>query len=257
MEERKVKKKKEKAQLESLIAQFKECCKDWRHLDSIIWQIPSAAAAINGILLGAFAYVSDLIVREILLLAGISITFGLMVGLVKIRYYYEVRRETAKELERQLHLKNIQRTTKPLEDETYWVEKQPKGITRFSGYSVLRTSMVIMLGLLVTLSLINTYHITMSMCPLDQKPMSVAYFTLDPPRPVKLTTVILNASRSYVPEGNIVLYIWNFGDQTVTSETSPTTAHIFSSAGNYTVTLTVVDNQWHTNSTSKLVQVLP
>lgn len=249
--------KQQRARLESLIAQFKECCQDWRHLDAIIWQIPSAAAAINGILLGAFAYVSDLIIREVLLLAGISINFGLIVGLVKIRYYYEVRRETAKELERQLHLKNIQRTTKPLENETYWVEKQPSGITRFSGYSVLRTSMVVMLALLVTLSLINAYNIVINSRPLDPKHMSVAYFTFNPPRPVKLTTVIFNASRSYVLDGRIALYIWNFGDQMVISETSPISAHIFANAGNYTVTLTVVDNQWQTNSTSKLIQVLP
>ena len=53
--------------------------------------------------------------------------------------------------------------------------------------------------------------------------------------------VAFNASGSYDPDGRIVFYRWNFGDNSSEIlDIDPT--HIYSVAGTYTVTLTIVDN---------------
>lgn len=54
--------------------------------------------------------------------------------------------------------------------------------------------------------------------------------------------VIFNASASYDPDGNVTLYIWDFGDGNVTETESPVIIHVFNSTGRKTVTLTVVDD---------------
>ena len=52
--------------------------------------------------------------------------------------------------------------------------------------------------------------------------------------------VQFNGNGSFDPDGSITSYAWNFGDNTSGSGLSPT--HSYSSAGTYTVTLTVTDN---------------
>lgn len=84
----------------------------------------------------------------------------------------------------------------------------------------------------------------------------VAIFTCDPPEPVQKLIATFNASKSYDPDGNITSYNWNFGDGTPNA-TGMITTHIFMLPGDYTVTLTVTDNDGLTNSTSKLIKVLP
>jgi parallel beta-helix repeat protein len=84
----------------------------------------------------------------------------------------------------------------------------------------------------------------------------VAIFTVDPPQPVQKLVATFNASKSYDPDGNITSYNWNFGDGTPNA-TGMITTHIFLLPGDYTVNLTVTDNNGLTNSTSKLIQVLP
>jgi len=66
-----------------------------------------------------------------------------------------------------------------------------------------------------------------------------------------------NASKSYDINGTIISYKWNFGDGNITTRYDPIIIHTFTAPGNYTVTLTVTDNDGLTNSTSKLVTVLP
>lgn len=85
----------------------------------------------------------------------------------------------------------------------------------------------------------------------------VAIFTCDPPEPIKNLIATFDASKSYDPDGNIIYYDWNFGDDTVVREEDPITTHVFTNAGDYTVTLTVTDNDGLQNSTSKLMKVLP
>lgn len=86
----------------------------------------------------------------------------------------------------------------------------------------------------------------------------IAIFTCDPPEPIKGLIATFDASESYDPDGDIILYEWNFGDGTPTvTEYDPITTHVFMNAGDYTVTLTVTDNDGWQNSTSKLIKVLP
>jgi len=66
--------------------------------------------------------------------------------------------------------------------------------------------------------------------------------------------ISFNASDSYDPDGRIVFYRWNFGDQTSEIlDDSP--SHIYYSAGEYTVTLTVIDNDGRSATTSTVVSV--
>ena len=79
----------------------------------------------------------------------------------------------------------------------------------------------------------------------------VAYFTYS----TSGLTVEFNASLSYDPDGDIVLYTWDFGDGNITSTTEEKINHSYSEAGIYDVTLTVTDDDGVTNSTSKEITV--
>ncbi|WP_457611676.1 PIP-CTERM sorting domain-containing protein, partial [Methanocaldococcus sp.] len=68
-------------------------------------------------------------------------------------------------------------------------------------------------------------------------------------------TVIFNASSSYSPNGNIVKYIWNFGDNSSLTSNNPIVEHKYNKPGIYLVTLTVVDNKGLSDSCGKYVNV--
>ena len=55
-------------------------------------------------------------------------------------------------------------------------------------------------------------------------------------------TVILDASASYDPDGEIVSYHWNFGDGFTDVTDEPEVEHTYPGDGEYTVTLWVEDN---------------
>jgi len=67
-------------------------------------------------------------------------------------------------------------------------------------------------------------------------------FTYSPPEPAtnQMITFDASSSDSLDPDAVIVSYKWNFGDGTV--KMGKIVDHSYSSAGNYTVTLTVIDN---------------
>jgi PKD repeat protein len=89
-----------------------------------------------------------------------------------------------------------------------------------------------------------------------------AYFTWSPTTPNIAQNVTFDASQSkpgwsakianYAP---ITSYIWNFGDGTTNTTTSPTIVHSFLTSGSFTVTLTVVDSVGRAASTSNTIQV--
>jgi hypothetical protein len=83
----------------------------------------------------------------------------------------------------------------------------------------------------------------------------LASFTYSPQKPVVNQTITFNASNSTDPDGNITKYDWNFGDGNATNTTEEIINHSYSLAGEYTVNLTVTDNNELTNSTSQLIIV--
>jgi PKD repeat protein len=87
--------------------------------------------------------------------------------------------------------------------------------------------------------------------------MPVAEFTHEPST-LRLFAgkPILFKSISYDLDSNITLYIWNFGDGNVIVTNSSMIVHKYTDVGNYTVMLTVVDDDGLTNSTSKKIVVV-
>jgi len=87
----------------------------------------------------------------------------------------------------------------------------------------------------------------------------VAIFTSSTTRAIAHTQVTFNATDSYarVLYGTIQGYRWDFGDDnTTTWLTNPIITHAYTTAGNYTVTLTVKDNKQLTNSTQAQITVI-
>jgi PGF-pre-PGF domain-containing protein len=85
----------------------------------------------------------------------------------------------------------------------------------------------------------------------------VADFAFSPPAPFVNETITFDASTSYDPDGVIILYQWDFGDGNNESTAERIITHNYSSAADYTVTLTVTDDASATTSTSKLLTIRP
>ena len=66
-------------------------------------------------------------------------------------------------------------------------------------------------------------------------------------------TVNFDASESTDPDGNIVSFEWDFGDNTKASGSK--VQHTFTAAGNYTVTLKITDNQGNTSTETIEIKV--
>ena len=82
-----------------------------------------------------------------------------------------------------------------------------------------------------------------------------ASFTYSPEKTVVDQAITFNASDSTDPDGTIVNYEWDFGDGN--NGTGEVITRSYSSAGDYTVILTVTDNDEATDTTSKVVKVYP
>jgi len=67
-------------------------------------------------------------------------------------------------------------------------------------------------------------------------------------------TLLLDGSGSYDPDGTIIKYEWNFGDETTGTGEKP--SHTYSSTGTFTVTLTVTDNHDLTDDDITTVEVI-
>jgi len=80
-----------------------------------------------------------------------------------------------------------------------------------------------------------------------------ANFTASPTSGTAPLAVDFNASGSSDPDGSIASYNWAFGDGT--TGTGVTTSHTYSIPGTYTVSLTVIDGQGATGSTTRIIQV--
>lgn len=54
---------------------------------------------------------------------------------------------------------------------------------------------------------------------------------------------VLDASRSFDPDGQVVRYDWDFGDGETASDAGATPSHVYARAGRHRVTVTVTDNE--------------
>jgi PKD repeat protein len=84
----------------------------------------------------------------------------------------------------------------------------------------------------------------------------VADFSFMPVEPYAGEKVIFDASASYADPGYIISYKWDFGDGNTKSVTSETVMHAFDEGGDYTVTLTVKDDDGEEATTTKGIKVL-
>ena len=83
----------------------------------------------------------------------------------------------------------------------------------------------------------------------------VAYFTYSPDVPGPQDQIVFNASSSYSPNGWIVQYTWDFGDGNTSTVTDPAITHAFYVDGDYTVQLTVTDNNGYTGVAVAVIPV--
>ena len=93
-----------------------------------------------------------------------------------------------------------------------------------------------------------TYRLTVLKAPL-------AIFTYSPDFPIVYEFIAFNASNSHDPNGYIANYTWNFGDGNITASTNPLIIHLYTKEGNYTIALTVTDNNGFTDIVVKMVRV--
>ncbi|MFQ6062573.1 MAG: PKD domain-containing protein, partial [Methanosarcinales archaeon] len=82
----------------------------------------------------------------------------------------------------------------------------------------------------------------------------IAEFTISPEETLIKEEVVFDASNSYDPDGYIEKYKWDFGDGTTKEGKKVTKA--YTEAGEYTVTLTVKDNDGIENSNNKKIKVV-
>lgn len=80
-------------------------------------------------------------------------------------------------------------------------------------------------------------------------------FTFSPQRPTSGGPIIFDASESSDPDGDIVLYEWDFTSDGVFDKMGKVLTETFFSSGQYPVTLKVTDNQGGSSSTSQTIQV--
>lgn len=84
-----------------------------------------------------------------------------------------------------------------------------------------------------------------------------ASFSFSPSRPLIRELITFDASNSEDPDGQIVKYSWDFGDEFSLSGLEPRAEHIYTHPGTVTVTLTVTDNTGLTDSTSQTFTLPP
>jgi len=87
----------------------------------------------------------------------------------------------------------------------------------------------------------------------NQSPIASFAYSPDFPAPEQIIT--FDASASSDPDGTIVQYRWDFSDGSVLVGTVPVVTHSYPVDGNYTVELTVTDNNGAIGTASAIVQV--
>jgi PKD repeat protein len=104
---------------------------------------------------------------------------------------------------------------------------------------------------------IGAYFLTFILCwtlfitPFLAPP--TATFTYDPPAPVVGESISFDATASFDSDGEIVKYVWYFGDDG--TGTGKNTTHTFTEAGDYTVILRIKDDHGIGSGTEETLTV--
>jgi PKD repeat protein len=83
-----------------------------------------------------------------------------------------------------------------------------------------------------------------------------AIFTWTPTVPEAGESVSFDASASAPNGGEIVLYLWDFGDGMFGNSSTPFIMHTYESFGNYTVVLNITDSEGQSGTTANVVTVI-
>lgn len=83
----------------------------------------------------------------------------------------------------------------------------------------------------------------------------IAFFTFSPTYPEVGELVTFDASGSYDLDGYIVSYTWDFGDGNITTTSNPIITHEYTSYGDYSVKLTVADDDGLTDDETATIHV--
>ncbi len=108
-----------------------------------------------------------------------------------------------------------------------------------------------LVGLLATLCLVA---VSISGCMKLQLTDPQALFTASEIAHIIPFTASFDGTLTYKPDGEIVSYLWTFGDGG--TDTGPVVEHVYEQNGEYVVTLTVFDSEGKTASTSLTVEAL-
>ncbi|MEM2523013.1 MAG: PKD domain-containing protein, partial [Candidatus Bathyarchaeia archaeon] len=84
----------------------------------------------------------------------------------------------------------------------------------------------------------------------------IADFWWTPYYPQRGETVTFDASASTPDGGEIISYIWDFGDGNITVTDNPVITHVYSEAGDYIVTLNVTDSEGRWDTETKTITVV-
>lgn len=82
-----------------------------------------------------------------------------------------------------------------------------------------------------------------------------ASFTYTPDHPIVDQNITFDASSSTDPDGIIIEYNWNFGDENTTATSDQVITHTYVIPGSYTLTLTVTGDDGTTDTISKIITV--
>lgn len=88
----------------AMLTQYSRFAEDWRHISSLIWQLPSAAIAIMTGIIGVSFQFLDGLPRILLLGIGALFIFSLCIALAKHRLFHESRSVFMRDLENELRV---------------------------------------------------------------------------------------------------------------------------------------------------------